>query len=53
VLEARVRDHRVEPTESLDRGRDRIAVALARREVGREVHVAANVDGEEVPAVAL
>ena len=51
VLEARVRDDRVEPAEPLERGVDGGAVALARRQVGRErlarpVRVGCDVDRE-------
>jgi hypothetical protein len=51
VLKAGVRDHRVQTTEALDRRRDRIAVALARGEIGAHVHLATHVDCHNVPAV--
>ena len=57
MLEAGVRDERVEPAEARERGLDRRAVPVTRGEVGRErvsrpVGVGSQVDGEHVPAVA-
>src|ERR1700730_2396784 len=53
VLETRVADHGVQPTESLDRSRDRTPVALTRLKVCAEAHIASNVNSENVPAVTL
>ena len=57
MLEAGVRDHGVEPAETLDGRVDGRAVPLARRQVGgegvsRPVRVGSEVDGQHLPAVA-
>ncbi len=56
VLEAGIRDERVDPAEKLDRRLDGCPVSLARREVGcerlaRTIRIGLAVDGEDPPAI--